>query len=140
MISAESVEAAIASLAGVEGASFDAAFLVQDVLGMARAFPEEADFEAAIASTVRMLGQIVSGKVDASGLEDDYEGWESCHYQHRVAQGAKADMRIMFARDSDGTVRVRGFGQRWLPADFYRRMAELGRPELDAQPEREVTS
>lgn len=140
MISAESVEAAIASIAGVEGVSFDAVFLVQDVLGVARAFPDEDDFEAAIASTARMLGQIGAGKVGVSGLEDDYEGWKNCHYQHRVAQGAKADMRIMFARDPDGAVRVRGFGQCWLPADFYRRMAELGRPVLDGRPENEAAS
>ncbi|MBQ9004546.1 MAG: hypothetical protein IJ087_22130, partial [Eggerthellaceae bacterium] len=120
------IEQAVGVLAGVEGVYFDERYLVQDVIGVAEVFPDVGDFEAAITATARMLRHIVEGKVDTSSLGDDYEGWECCHYQPVVAQGGKATMRIMFARDGQ-VVRVRGFGDRRLPEDFYRRMAEIGR-------------
>lgn len=129
MISTRQLELAVSELSEVGGVYFDPAFLVEDVAGVARSFPEPGDFEAAIASTVRMLGLIVEGKVDVSRLEDDYQGWSCCHYQHRIAQGTRATMRLMFTRDGEN-VRVRGFGDRKMPADFYHRMAEIGRMGL----------
>lgn len=132
MASAEQVLGAIDALASVEGVQFDPRSLVEDVVGVAAAFPEPGGFEAAIVATVRMLGLIVDGRVDVSSLADDYEGWECCHYQPRAACGAKAAMRIMFARVG-GCVRVRGFGERRHPEDFYRRMAEVERLALEGQ-------
>lgn len=128
MISAKRIERAISALAHVDGAQFDSHFLVQDVVGVAVAFPDFDDFEAAIASTVRALKLVLSGKAATSSLSDDYEGWECFHYQHRVSQGARATMRMMFKR-TDGGIRVRGFGNRRIPEDFYRRMACIGRAE-----------
>lgn len=126
MISTELIARAISELACIDGVEFDAKSLVQDVVGVAMAFPSPDDFEAAMAATHRMLKLVVDGSVNVSHLIDDYEGWECCHYQHRVLQGAKANMRIMFQRTSS-MVRVRGFGNRRQPEDFYRRMAEIGR-------------
>ncbi len=77
-----------------------------------------------------MLGLIVGGRVDVSNLAYDYEGWECCRYQPRAARGARATMRFMFSRSADG-VRVRGFGKRRRPDDFYRRMAEVERLGLE---------
>ncbi|WP_165172039.1 hypothetical protein [Adlercreutzia sp. ZJ242] len=54
--------------------------------------------------------------------------WLSCHYQHRVVQGAKADCRIIYRTTEDG-IEVKGFGHRRIPEDFYRRMS-AGRVEL----------
>jgi len=130
MINAEQILAAIDALAGTEGVLFDPRSLAEDVVGVAAAFPESDDFEAAIAATVRMLGLIVRDKVDVSSLSDDYEGWECCHYQPRAARGARATMRIMFVRAQDG-VRVRGFGERRRPEDFYRRMANVERMSME---------
>ena len=132
MASAEQVLRAIDALASVEGVQFDPASLAEDVVGVAAAFPEPGDFEAAIAATVRMLGLIVDGRVDVSALADDYEGWECCHYQPRAARGVRATMRVMFARVG-GYVRVRGFGERRRPEDFYRRMAEVERLALEGR-------
>lgn len=130
MASRETILRAIEELASVEGVFFDPASLAEDVVGVAAAFPEPGDFEAAIAATVRMLDLISLGRVDVSTPSDDYEGWQCCHYQHRASQGVKATMRIMFSRSDDG-VRVRGFGERRRPEDFYRRMAEIGRMGLE---------
>ena len=139
MASRETILRAIEELASVEGVLFDPASLAEDVVGVAAAFPEPGDFEAAIAATVRMLGLISSGRVDVSSLSDDYEGWECCHYQHRASQGVKATMRIMFSRADDG-VRVRGFGERRRPADFYHRMAEIGRMGLEPSEPRDAAT
>lgn len=126
MIGAEALLGAIASISAVEGVFMSASSLAQDVVAVARAFPEKDDFDAAIANTARALGHIASGRVVASDLGDDYEGWHAYHYQHCVAQGEKADMRVMY-RVGDGQVFVRGFGHRREPADFYRRMAAADR-------------
>jgi len=130
MASAEQILAAIDALAAIEGVQFDPVSLAEDVVGVAAVFPESGDFEAAIAATARTLGLIVEGRVDVSSLVDDYAGWECCHYQPRAARGVRATMRIMFVRE-EGSVRVRGFGERRRPEDFYRRMAEVERLGLE---------
>ena len=129
MASVERILQAITSLSAVEGVEFDPKSLAEDVVGVAAALPEEGEFEAAIAATVRMLGLIVAERVDVSALSEDYEGWECCHFQPHTGCGEKATMRIMLTR-TEGAVRVRGFGDRRLPDDFYRRMAAVGRPDL----------
>lgn len=121
MISNHQIEGAVKQLSSAENVYFDARFLVEDVIATAQAFPEEEEFLSAIASTVRMLKLIAQGRVDVGHLSEDYEGWSCCHYQHRITQGTRATMRIMFAR-VDGAIRVCGFGNRRMPADFYRRM------------------
>ncbi len=126
MASTQQILAAIDVLASIEGILFDPKSLAEDVVGVAAAFPDKDDFEAAISATARTLGLIVEGRVDVSILSDDYEGWECCHYQARAMRGMKATMRIMFTRADDG-VRVRGFGERRRPEDFYRRMAKVER-------------
>ena len=133
-ISPERICRAIDWLAAINGVSFDIKSLAEDVACLARTFPENDDFEAAVVSTVRALDLIVSGRVDTSKLSDDYERWECCHYQRRVMQGERATMRIMFARE-DGHVRVRGFGDRNQPDDFYRRMANVERTKANEQTE-----
>lgn len=129
MNSNEPLEQAIEQLSSLDYVWFNTRFLVEDVACVYAAFPEKLEFEAAIVSTMRVLKLIAAGRVDASVLKDDYEGWKSCHYQHRVGQGIKADMRIMYQL-IDGVVRVRGFGERRAPADFYWRMAGASRAAL----------
>ncbi|MBQ9000596.1 MAG: hypothetical protein IJ087_01930 [Eggerthellaceae bacterium] len=120
---------AIDALFGVEGVEMDPRKAVDDIMGLAKAYSDQDDFVSAVSSTVRMLGRLKDGTVDTSSLADDYEGWRCCHFQHKTGQGVKARMRIMYA-EADGTIRVRGFGERGVPADFYRRMAEIDRLNL----------
>ena len=49
-----------------------------------------------------MLGLISLGRVDVSGLSDDFEGRERCHYRHRASQGMNVAIRIMFSRADEG--------------------------------------
>lgn len=126
MISIEQIRQAIETVAAVDGVEFDADMLVDDALVLAYAFTDAEEYAAAIQATARALELLAAGRVAASQLDEDYEGWRSYHYQHRVAQGAKADMRIMF-RSAGNAIQVRGFGHRRMPADFYRRMSEIGR-------------
>ena len=126
MIGSSALLAAIDAIASVEGATMSASALVQDVVSVARAFPDPAEFEAAVANTARAIELVVSGRVAPSELGDDYKGWRAYRYQHRVAQGEKADMRVLF-REEGGRILVRGFGHRREPADFYWRMAAADR-------------
>lgn len=128
MISSSHIEQALAAITRVDGIYFDERFLVQDIVGLAEVFTNPHEFDSAIAATVRILELVVAGKVDTNSLGADFEGWERCHYQPIVAQGGRATMRIMFVREGQ-VVRVRDFGDRRLPDDFYRRMAEIGRLE-----------
>lgn len=112
---------AVETISKVEGVRMDANSLVEDSFLLAYAFTEEEDFLAACANTCRALEQLVSGKVVPGDLKYDFEEWKAYHYQHRVAQGMKADCRIMYRKIPDG-IEVKGFGHRHIPYDFYERM------------------
>ena len=126
MIEIEQIKQAIREIAAIDGVEFDSDMLADDVLVLTYAFPDPAEYAAAIQATARALRLIVDERVSTGELVDDYSGWSSYHYQHRVVQSSKADMRIMFRRTGTA-IQVRGFGHRRMPADFYRRMGEVGR-------------
>ena len=121
-ISKERMAEAIAAIASVPGVSMSSQGLFDDVLLLSYAFSGEVDFMAAIASTRSALGNLVADRVSPASLKYDYQGWHCFHYQHRVAQGVRADMRIMFKRVDRG-IQVHAFGHRNLPQDFYERLA-----------------
>lgn len=121
-VSEDVLRGAVKAVSRVEGLSMDADHLVEDVFLLAFAFPDEDDFQAAVASTVRALRLVIEGSVSSSSLERRLGEWRSFHYQHRVAQGAKADCRIMF-KEIEGGIEVKGFGHRRIPKDFYRRIS-----------------
>lgn len=123
-VSNETVRDAVAAIAQVANVRMDPNALAEDALALAHALPDDGDYRTAIANTCRALGQIADGKVQSSSLRYQHEGWLSYHYQHAVAQGARADMRIMYKLE-DGKVIVRGFGHRDTPEDFYVRMGSL---------------
>ena len=69
------------------------------------------------------MEKVVAGRVVSSApLVGDHLGWSSYHYQHRVAQGQRADMRLEWMAVDKG-IRVRAFGHRFIPEDFYRRVS-----------------
>ena len=108
------------------GARMDPDALAEDALALAEALPDEADYRAAVANTCRAIDQLARGLVQSSSLKYEHEGWMSYHYRHAVAQGARADMRVMYRFEED-VLFVRGFGHRDTPEDFYARMAALRR-------------
>jgi hypothetical protein len=118
----EVIRSKIATISQIPNINMDYAALVQDLICLAAAFPDEKTYDKACESTVDALKKIVEGKVQSAGLKYDFSDWKSYHYQSVVAQGAKADCRIMFRR-IDGGIEVKGFGHRSTPADFYKRMS-----------------
>jgi len=134
MVSEGRIEQAITLIASIEHVYLDPVCLVEDVIGLAKAFPQDADFESAVFQTARAMQLLVDRKVSSSALENDFEGWDCHHYQMRVVQGERARLRIMYEFTQDG-VRVRGFGDRRMPADFYRRMAGERRLHLAGENE-----
>lgn len=121
-VSGERIRQAALSLAAVEGLSMDADALLEDVVLLSVAFPEEGDFEAACANTAKAVRLLATDSVSSSALKYEFAGWESYHYQPKVGQGMKATCRIVFRRTGEG-VEVEGFGHRRIPADFYERMS-----------------
>lgn len=123
-VSDGAVRDSVVAISRVEGVAMDPRALAEDAVALARALPDERDYRAAVASTCRALDQLAHGLVQSSALKYEHEGWLSYHYQHAVAQGARADMRIMYRMDGEVVV-VRGFGHRDTPEDFYARMSSL---------------
>ena len=118
------IRQAIVRLAHVPGIEMDPRALAEDAFLLAESFSDEREYLAAVLATERALRLDASGRATSSGLERDHAGWMSYHYQHAVARGVRADMRLEW-RAGDGCVRVRGFGHRWRPSDFYRRMTAV---------------
>lgn len=125
-ISEEMLDQAIVRIASVEGVHIDYAALTEDVLLLSASFPDERDFAAVVMSTVRALDMLSQGLASSAELKGNRAGWYSYHYQHSVAQGAPADMRIEWRRVDD-VLYVRGFGHRYKPVDFYTRVAATRR-------------
>lgn len=121
-ISNATLSDAIVALSRIKGVYIDPKALVEDLVILSYALPDENEYCAAVANTCKALEQLSGNKVQSSTLKHQHRGWYSYHYQHSVAQNAKADMRIMYRRENE-TIYVRGFGHRKIPEDFYRRMA-----------------
>lgn len=125
-VDADLLRSAVRAVASVEGLHMDPDHLVEDVFVLSRSFPDERDFQCAVASTVRAMTALVERRVGSSELRHGLSARRSYHYQHRVVQGARADCRIVF-RYVDGGIEVRGFGHRHVPADVYERLARSRR-------------
>ncbi|MBQ3328336.1 MAG: hypothetical protein IJG88_00080 [Eggerthellaceae bacterium] len=121
-VSDETVLEAAMAIATISGLEMDPDDLLEDAFLLARSFPEEDEFMAATAATVRAIGNLAGRRVTSARLKYAFEGWLSYHYQHRVSQGGSADCRIVF-RETEGGVEVKAFGHRRVPADIYERMA-----------------
>ena len=125
-VSDEAIRDAIVAVARTPHVFMDPVALAEDAAALATALPDEGEYRAAVANTCKALALLADEKVQSSTLKYEHEGWRSFHYQHRVAQGSRADMRIMYRRENGG-IYVRGFGHRDIPEDFYVRMASFRR-------------
>lgn len=124
-VSSDLIRAAIVQVANVEGISMSHEALVEDVVLLAKVWPDEQDFAAAIASSIRALAQVAAGKVTPNPLKDDLAGWQSHRYQLRRAQGEPAVLRVVFRRAED-QVEIKGFGHRFKPASIYHHLVKDG--------------
>lgn len=121
-VSSEILRRSVEVIASTDGLRMDPQDLVEDVFLLAYAFPDADDFKAAVAATVRSIGLVRAHAVTSSALKYEFSGWCSFHFQHRVAQGARADCRLVY-RLVDGAVEVKGFGHRRIPQDLYARLS-----------------
>lgn len=118
------LQSAIAVIAAVPGVEMSQRHLAEDVLLLFCAFPQEDEYMAAVLNTCKALAQLAEGRVTPGSLKCQFVDWQAYHYQHKVAQGARADMRIVF-QTTEVDIRVRAFGYRNLLYDFYQRLASL---------------
>jgi len=96
--------------------------LGDDVIITAEVCDDDQKFTTAMHAVYRALNQLIKQQVSTSDLERNLADWKSFHFQSERTQGHPADMRICFKHKDASTIRVRGFGFRHLPSDFYRRI------------------
>lgn len=120
-VSSDLLRAAIVRIAAIPQIKMAPEALVEDITLLAKVWPNEAEFSAAVASCCRALELVSKGRLTASPLTDDLSGWWSYHFQLSRAQGEKAILRVVY-RLSENTVEVMGFGHRFKPADMYHRI------------------
>lgn len=120
-ISDDLIRQAIVRLSSITGIVMDPDALAEDAFCLSLPFDDEREYLAAILSTERTFKLLLSGAVTSSKLEGNRAGWMSYRYQHSVAQHQVADCRIEWRHDGDA-VYVRGFGHRWRPVDFYKKV------------------
>jgi hypothetical protein len=123
-ISDEEIINAAHAIAGVDKIEADARAVLEDAYLLSMAFTDRDEYLNAVANTVRALRQLSQGVVSSSQLKCDHADWLSYHYQHKIEQGRRADLRIVFRREG-GRIRLRAFGHRNLPKDFYERISQL---------------
>ena len=116
-ISKELIAYAIQAIAAMPCVQMSPQSLAEDAILLSYAFTMEEDYLAAVASTCRALSQIEQKLVTTVDLKYQFATWQCYHYQHKVAQGQRANMRIVFRRTKEG-IQVRAFGHRRLPHDF----------------------
>lgn len=121
MIDDRTIKDAIAVIVSINGLNMDPDDLAYDVVLMAIAWPEEVDFKHAVVSTCEAMEHLINGVNAGTRLKYDLSEWTSFHFQHRRAQGQKADMRIIYRRTEDG-IQVMAFGHRHRPNDIYWRI------------------
>lgn len=121
-ISDELLQLGIDQLAGLTGISMDANRLVDDVVLVAYAFDDPQLFSAAIANIINAINLILRQRNVGTALVNNKAGWWSYHFQSQRNQRHTADMRIVY-QDNGTTIRIMGFGHRWLPQDIYNRLS-----------------
>lgn len=118
----EIIAEAIKSVMQVPRAILDVSNLADDVKSITDVWPGENDFLMAMSSTVRAILLVAEGRARYSVLKRDLRGWNCFHYHSTRRPTGKADMRLVF-REKGDDIEVLGFGHRYLPLDFYDRVA-----------------
>lgn len=125
---------AIRQIAGVPHVRFTASAIASDVTMFTRSFPDPQDFANAVASTVAVLRKLATRpSFHGVQLTRGLYPWFNLHYQHVVANGQRADMRLIYMRTPDGMVHVLAFGHRHIPLDIYHRVLDGMRTTTEAE-------
>ncbi|QKY70443.1 hypothetical protein [Lentibacillus sp. CBA3610] len=115
----------IGEVSRVKGLQMDPEALADDIFLMAYVYQNPIEFDMAMQNVIKAFDLIIKNSVNTSQLAHHYTDWQSYHFQSKRTQGQKADLRIIFKKESD-VMYVRGFGNRWIPADIYYRLRHRG--------------
>ncbi|MDU1289433.1 MAG: hypothetical protein E6965_09595 [Bifidobacterium bifidum] len=124
MINKATIADSVNLISQTHGFSMNVDDLIEDIVLLAEVWPDKDEFLTASLSIRRAIRQIIDGKVAGTELSYGLTGWYSYHFQHVRQQGMKADMRIVYQPTNDGII-VKGFGNRHLPKDIYRRLRDM---------------
>ena len=112
----------IDQVSAIEGIAMDADRLVDDVVLLAYVFDDPQRFSTALTHVINAIHLIVRQRRIGQPLVNNKAGWWSYHFQSQRTQRHKADMRIVY-QDTGTTIRIMGFGHRWIPQDLYARLS-----------------
>lgn len=112
---------AIQKIGSIENIMMDVDSLVDDVFFLSLAYTDAIHFHLAVNQICDSLQQICKNKMLGQPLVSNLSDWRSYHFQSRRVKKQKADLRIVF-KDEGTFVRVRAFGNRHTPTDFYKRI------------------
>lgn len=111
----------IREISHVKGLKMNPRALADDIFLMSIVYQVPIEFDLAMNQVLQALNLLINSSVDTSQPAHNYRGWHSYHFQSKRVQGQKADLRIVFKKDSN-VLFIRGFGNRWIPADIYTRL------------------
>ena len=111
----------ISELAKLQGISMGADELVDDVVLTAYVFDDPKTFSIVMTNVVNAFQLIVQQPTIGQALVGGKSGWNSFHFQSKRTQKHDADMRMVY-RHTGHTILIMGFGNRFLPNDFYQRL------------------
>lgn len=120
-ISNQLLQNAINIIASVNGIQMDPNALVDDVVLVALVYDDPQVFQTAITNITNALNLIVQRRNIGTPLTGNLSGWISYHFQSQRNQKHPADLRIAY-QDLGTSIQVRGFGNRHLPNDFYKKL------------------
>lgn len=112
----------ITAIAAIPNVEMDPEALAADVFLVANNWTEPDDFKRVIANVERILRLIADKRITGEPLKYNHVTWLSYHFQSKVVQKQKADMRTLYREITEQLIKVRGFGHRHIPIDFYERM------------------
>ena len=95
--------------------------LIDDVFILTIAYPDPLVFQKCTIQIIHSIEMIVAGRIKGTPLSGNLSGWRSYHFQSERTNGHRADLRLVYQEVGE-LIRIRGFGNRDLPSDFYQRI------------------
>lgn len=112
---------AIDVIGRTEGIQMDVDSLIDDLFILSNIYSTEQTFILAVNQIHHSLKQIEKTRTICTELFGNLSNWRSFHFQSRRVNKQSADLRIVY-QDTGDFIQVRGFGNRHLPHDFYKRI------------------
>lgn len=128
-VSRDAIAIGIRLIASVKGIKLEQPHLMIDLLGLAQLepFSDDEKFISVVQTIQKALIQISEGTEQSDDLKGNYSELKSLHTRSEYPTDyPRDDLRIVYQKPkkSDGEIIIFGFGHRYLPDDFYKRLKQ----------------